>query len=111
MLTEDEIRSIEPLRYSRKITDSDGLYLLVTPKGGRAWRFNYRFDKKARTLALGCCPEVSLEWPRHRHAFARHMLAHRLDPGVLKAVLGKWAFLRLMRDWQKNEGTSAPAQL
>jgi hypothetical protein len=110
MLTEAKIRSIEPLRYSRQIADSDGLYLLVTPKRGRAWRFNDRFDKKARTLALGCYPDVSLEWARHRHAFARHMLAHRLDPGVLKAALGKRAYVRLMRDWQRNEGTSAPAQ-
>jgi hypothetical protein len=108
MLTEDKIRSIEPLRYSRKIADRHGLYLLVTPKGGRAWRFNYRFDKKGRTLALGCYPDVSLEWARHRHAFARHMLAHRLDPGVLKAALGKWVFLRLMVDWKTTEGTSAP---
>jgi hypothetical protein len=35
MLTETEVRAIKPVRYSREVSDGGGLYLLVTPKGGR----------------------------------------------------------------------------
>ena len=41
MLTEVEVQAIKPLRHSRKVSDSGGLHLLVTPKGGRCWRFAY----------------------------------------------------------------------
>ena len=33
MLTEEKIQAIKPVRYERKVTDGQGLYLLVTPKG------------------------------------------------------------------------------
>jgi hypothetical protein len=33
MLTEAQIQAIRPVRYERRVTDGQGLYLLVTPKG------------------------------------------------------------------------------
>lgn len=36
-----------------KLNDADGLYLLVTPQGGRYWRLNYRLAGRYKTLALG----------------------------------------------------------
>jgi hypothetical protein len=79
-LTEGEIKAIKPLRYSRKVSDGGGLYLLVTPKGGRWWRYAYRFAQKHKALALGTYPAVPLERDRTRHEFARNLLAHGLDP-------------------------------
>jgi Arm domain-containing DNA-binding protein len=73
MLTETEIEAIKPVRYERKVSDGGGLYLLVTPKGGRCWRFAYRFARKYMILALGTYPEVTLEQARSRHAFARNL--------------------------------------
>jgi hypothetical protein len=32
MLTEAQIQAIKPVRYERRVTDGQGLYLLVTPK-------------------------------------------------------------------------------
>jgi hypothetical protein len=46
-------RPTEDVRYERKVTDGQGLYLLVTPKGALHWRFRYRFAGKCKTLALG----------------------------------------------------------
>lgn len=43
-----------------KMSDSHGLYLFVTPKGYRSWRWNYRFAGKNLTLTLGQYPEMSL---------------------------------------------------
>jgi hypothetical protein len=53
MLTETEVEAIKPVRHARKAWDGRGLYLLVTPKGGRRWRFAYRFARKYKTLSLG----------------------------------------------------------
>jgi Arm DNA-binding domain len=72
MLTETEVRGIEPLRYSRNVPDGGGLYLLVTPKGGRCWRYSYRFAQKHKTLALGAYPDVPLERARSRHELVRN---------------------------------------
>ncbi len=45
-LTQASIGLIKPLRRTRKVTDGDGLYLMVVPTGGRYWRYNYRFEGK-----------------------------------------------------------------
>jgi hypothetical protein len=100
VLTETEVHAIKPVRCSRKFSDGGGLYLLVTPKGGRCWRFAYRYAKKYKTLALGTYPVVTLEWARSRHEFARNLLAQGLDPSALKAALGKRAFAAMMREWE-----------
>jgi hypothetical protein len=101
MLTETEVRAIKPLRYLRRVSDGGGLYLLVTPKGARWWRYAYRFAQKHKALALGTYPAVPLERARARHEFARNLLAHGLDPSALKAALGKDIFIVTMREWEK----------
>jgi hypothetical protein len=103
MLTESELRAIRPVRYLRKVTDGRGLYLLVTPRGGRWWRFAYRFAQKGKTLALGTYPDVPLERARSRHEFARDLLAHGIDPSALKRALGKYAFVTAMREWEVSQ--------
>jgi hypothetical protein len=111
MLTETEVQAIKPLRHSRKVSDTGGLHLLVTPKGGRCWRFAYRFARKYKTLALGIYPDVSLERARSRHEFARHLLAHGIDPSALKAALGKYTFGVTLREWEKGLGDRAAPPL
>jgi len=44
-----------------KLTDSHGLFLLVNNRGGKYWRWNYCFDGRQRTLALGIYPEIALK--------------------------------------------------
>jgi transposase-like protein len=80
--------NLEPLRHARKIVDGRGLYLLVTPNGGRYWRYNYRFEGKHKTLALGVHPDISLDKARARHQAARTLLADGVDPSMLKRDLG-----------------------
>jgi transposase-like protein len=77
-------RGIEPQRYPRKIVDGRGLYLLVMPNGGRYWRYNYRFEGKHKTLALGVHPDISLDKARARHQIARTLLADGVDPSTQK---------------------------
>jgi hypothetical protein len=99
MLTETEAQTAKPVRYARKVTDGGGLFLLVTPRGHRYWRYQYRYAGKFKTLALGVHPDVSLEMARARHLFARSLLADGIDPSALKRMLGKNVFAVAARDW------------
>ena len=62
------------------------------PNGGRYWRYNYRFDGRLKTLALGIHPDVSLDKARARHQVARTLVADGVDPSARKRVLGNRVF-------------------
>lgn len=63
------------------LADEKGLYLQVTPSGGKLWRMKYRFAGKEKLLALGKYPEISLAEARDRRDDARKLLAAGTDPG------------------------------
>jgi hypothetical protein len=94
MLSETHVRRAKPLRHPRKLCDGGGLYLLVAANGGRYWRYNYRFNGKHQTLALGIYPDVSLAKARARHQEARRQLADGIDPPIQKRALGGFSYLR-----------------
>ena len=75
------------VRYARKISYGRSLYLLVAPKGGRYWRYRYRFEGRERVLALGCYPEVPTKSARARHEAARRLLASGIDPADRRKAL------------------------
>ena len=63
-----------------KLADSHGLYLYVTPKGYRSWRWNYRFQGKAGTRTLGIYPELSLAEARIARAELDKLRRAGTDP-------------------------------
>ena len=69
-----------------KMSDGSGLYLLVTTKGGRYWRYDFRFAGKRKTLALGTYPSLSLKAARELHFEARQALADGIDPSAYKQI-------------------------
>ena len=74
------IRNAKAKESPYKLTDGRGLYLQVTPSGGKLWRWNYRHDGKRKTMALGNYPDVPLLLARERHAQGRGLLAAGTDP-------------------------------
>ncbi|WP_413891991.1 tyrosine-type recombinase/integrase [Candidatus Skiveiella danica] len=64
--------------------DGGGLYLELTPTGGRYWRMKYRHGGKEKRLAFGVYPAVSLKTARERAADARKVLEAGDDPGLLR---------------------------
>lgn len=64
------------------IADQGGLGMLVTPKGGKLWRWKYRFEGKEKEMSFGKYPDVSLDQARVLHAEARALLALGVDPMV-----------------------------
>jgi len=98
-LTEDAIRSATPGAKDRKISDERGLFLIVTPSGGRHWRFRYRFKNKQNALALGVYPAVGLDDARQQRDQARHLLAQGIDPAQVRRqekARGKSEYLAAM---------------
>jgi integrase len=81
-LTDRAIRNAKSDDKARKMYDLRGLYLLINPKGGRWWRFRYRFMRKERLLSLGTYPEVSLSEARERCEEARRLVRRGLDPSA-----------------------------
>jgi hypothetical protein len=53
VLNEARIRAIRPNARPYKLFDERGLFLLVTPSGGRLWRFRYRLSGVKKLLTLG----------------------------------------------------------
>ena len=80
MLTDTAIRKSKPRPKAFKMFDGGGLYLEVTPTGGKWWRLKYRFDGKEKRLSLGVYPDVSLKDARERRDDARKLLADSIDP-------------------------------
>lgn len=80
-LTDAKLRTLtEPGKHF----DGGGLYLEVTPAGGRYWRLKYRHGGKEKRLALGVYPEVTLAEARKGRERAREELAAGNDPGELR---------------------------
>jgi integrase len=76
------VRSAKPKAVAYKMSDGAGLYLYVSPTGGKLWRWDYRFDRKAKTMAFGRYPDVTLVLAREKHAENRQLLASGVDPMV-----------------------------
>lgn len=79
-LTDLFIRKIKPVEKVTKFTDAHGLYLEVTPAGGKSWKLKYRFQGKEKKLAIGTYPQVSLLDARHAAMEAKKMLVDGVDP-------------------------------
>jgi hypothetical protein len=79
-----KVRNAKPTENQIKLSDSDGMYLLITPNGGKYWRLKYRYEGKEKLLALGTYPEISLAEARQRRDEARRQVAHDIDPGPVK---------------------------
>ncbi|ANH74866.1 phage integrase family protein [Ralstonia insidiosa] len=85
-LTDAAVRNAVPRDKPYRLADSAGLYLEVSPAGGKYWRFKYRFGGKEKRLALGVYPAVGLKEARVRRDAARKLLADGIDPSAHRKV-------------------------
>lgn len=83
-LTDLQVKNAKPREKEYKLSDGNGLYLLVTPTGGKLWRFNYTYSGKQKTLFLKTYPEKSLLDARKDRDDARRLIVNGVDPGELK---------------------------
>jgi integrase len=83
-LTVVKIKNAAPGDRAYSLSDGHGLHLRVEPNGSKLWRWNYRFEGKQKTMALGIYPQVSLAEVRERHTEERKTLASGVDPMAKK---------------------------
>lgn len=83
-LTDSAIRNAKASEKSYKLSDSGGLYIEITPSGGKLWRMKYRYAGKEKSLSLGKYPVVSLADARGKREEAKKLLSNNIDPGALK---------------------------
>lgn len=116
-LSAAQVNNAKPRAEQYKISDGGGLFLLITPTGGKLWRFNYRFDGKQQTLAFGAYPAVSLHDARQRREEAKKLLANGVDPGAVKKAQKSAraescanSFEVVAREWhERHKETLAPS--
>jgi len=112
-LTDIQARNAKPKEKDYKLSDGQGLYLLVNTNGGKLWRLDYSYAGKRKTLALGSYPTLSLADARQRREDAKKLIANGVDPGELKksqkaakVELTENAFEIVAREWHcKYAGT------
>jgi len=106
VLNEARIRASRPKDRPYKVFDERGLFMLVTPSGGRLWRFRYRLGGVEKLLTLGAYPDVSLKRAREKRDDARKLVADEVDPSAkrqaertaqsdtFEAIGGEWLNLQ-----------------
>lgn len=105
-LTDTAIRNAKPKERPYKVADEKGLYLEVSPAGGKWWRFKYRYLDREKRLSLGTYPDVPLARAREKRDDARRLLADGIDPSehrkvtkAMKAERAANSFEAVAREW------------
>ena len=105
-LTNTAISKAKPTDKPLRMFDGGGMYLEISPTGGKLWRLKYRFAGKEKRLALGTYPDVSLARAREKRDEARRLLAEDIDPGehrkatkAMQAGLSANTFEVIAREW------------
>jgi hypothetical protein len=105
MLTIQEIKNAKVGDKPRKLYDRDGLYLFVTPTGGKLWRGKYRVNGREKTLSLGPYPKVGLAEAREKWQDARKLD----DPSAAKQAEKQSSdsttptFLAVAKEWHARQ--------
>lgn len=103
------IRNAKPKTKPYKLIDAGGLYVQVTPAGGKLWRWKYRYNKKERLASFGKYPRVSLAEARAKHQMLRDRLAAGEDPAEhlrqekeTQQGIAQNTFELVAREWHKK---------
>lgn len=106
MLTDVQIKKAKGAEKPYKLSDSGGLYLLVSKTGNRSWRLKYRFGGREKLLTFGSYPDVTLIKARELRDTAKATLRDGRDPGVEKkqaaaarTLASSNTFEACARDW------------
>ena len=86
-LSDTAIRAAKHGAKPIKLFDTNGLFLLIQPSGGKLWRLKYRHADKEKKLSIGRYPQVGLKEARRRRDQAREVLTTGFDLAEQKRLL------------------------
>jgi integrase len=107
-LTQTLIVDAQPREKMYRLFDGSGLYLEVTPQGGKRWRIRYHFAGRDQLLSLGTFPAVSLKYARRRCLEIRTRLASGVNPSELRKEAKRQlarkeeTFEAIAREWHEH---------
>jgi len=87
MLSDGTLRGLKPRAALYKVTDRDGLYVVVTPRGTISFRMDYSLNGRRETLTIGrygTKDGISLLMARERCMEARKAIALGISPAQEK---------------------------
>jgi integrase len=108
VLTDAKARNAKPCARPYKLSDGAGLYLFVRPSGSKQWRYDYSFNVRRKTLAIGTYPYTSLRDARQLLHDSKTALAKSIDPALKPTTT---TFKEIAEEWLtklENEGDAAP---
>jgi integrase len=116
-LSDTAIRNAKCETKPIRLFDERGMYLELSPSGGKWWRLKYRFAEKEKRLSLGVYPDTGLKAAREHRDAARSILANGIDPSEHRkahraALVASTAdiFEAVTREWiSKYSGSWAPS--
>ena len=83
-LTDKKIQQAKTSNKKVKLSDGNGLTLIVNSKGGKYWVHRYYFDTKRIEFNLGTYPTLSLKEARSIHTNNKLVIGRGLNPKELK---------------------------
>lgn len=81
-LTDQKCKAAKPREKPYKVFDGHGLFLFVSPAGGKMWRMAYRLEGKPQTATIGNYPLVTLAEARAKRDEFRKTLLGGEKPGI-----------------------------
>ncbi|GAA6177858.1 tyrosine-type recombinase/integrase [Sulfitobacter pacificus] len=83
-LSDIQVRNLKPREKAYKVSDFEGLFVLVKPNGSKLWQMKYRLYGKERLFSIGVYPDVTLAQARKAKEEARAKVAAEIDPSEAK---------------------------
>lgn len=86
MLTDTALKHLKPKEKPYKVTDRDGMYVLVSTGGAISFRLDYRLNGRRETVTLGRYSPAGLSLARAREKCidAKRMVAEGVSPSIEK---------------------------
>jgi len=84
LLTDKDIQATKATTKVIRLSDGNGLYLLVKPNNSRWWRVDYTIKSKRKTLSLGTYPLISLSNAREKAFELKKLVANGVDPSTTR---------------------------
>src|ERR1700761_8212261 len=86
MLTDASLKALKPQKKLYKVSDRDGMYIVVQPAGSVVFRYDYRMNGRRETLTIGRYGPggITLAEARERCIAARKLVAEGQSPALEK---------------------------